>query len=231
MSFLKFVSLLATSSLYFCRIDKLKDQYEGSIPRANLALRQKCYTDTEQNSNEILKEHDRIISWHRQWTYVNCWHANPHESAAMWKLYALMDQTIAIKSSYELLTNALPDCVCLGMVNYIDYETECVPEGNALSPFMHKGISFVHECEVRALIQNIPELEEGTVTPDMTINNTLTGTPVKIELDRLIEAVYVVAPNEQIWFVETVKAVMRKFGLNKHIYPSILGTEPYRPSQ
>ncbi len=85
---------------------------------------------------------DRILA--------NCWHMNERESAAMWKLYAEGDK-VRIQSIYRKLLDALPKDVGMGIVTYIDFEEEPIPEGNVLANFMHKRKSFEHEREARVL--------------------------------------------------------------------------------
>jgi hypothetical protein len=42
----KFISLLSTKSLFFCRLDKLEDQYEGLTAKRNYELRIEWYNQT-----------------------------------------------------------------------------------------------------------------------------------------------------------------------------------------
>jgi hypothetical protein len=48
---IKFISLLQRKSLFFCRLDKLEDKFEGSSPKLNIEYRKKYY---EQIHNELL---------------------------------------------------------------------------------------------------------------------------------------------------------------------------------
>jgi hypothetical protein len=40
-------------------------------------------------------------------TYLNCWHLNDYESAAMWDIYQRNNDAIAIQSTYTKLCNSL----------------------------------------------------------------------------------------------------------------------------
>jgi hypothetical protein len=160
MDFTKFVSLLETESIFLSRSDKFDDPYEGSTTqltkmtrpaRKELTLQPEGLSPryvlkdiTVESLNSIAKFNE----WMRSWTYVNCWHMNPYESAAMWKLYARTDEAVAIQSTYTRLRAALPDDAYVGVVKYIDYDTDSIPEDNVFWPYVHKRKSFEHEKEL-----------------------------------------------------------------------------------
>jgi hypothetical protein len=157
MDFTKFVSLLETSALFFSRADLLGDPFEGSYSRENERMRPLVYQALSSEEIANLSAHLSAIGrWIRQWTFINCWHMNAHESAGMWKLYAKTNEAIAIKSSFSRLTNELDGQIYLGLVEYIDFQQDWLPEGNTLYPYVHKRLSFEHEHEVRAVIQICP---------------------------------------------------------------------------
>lgn len=171
MDFTKFVSLLATDSLYFCRADLFSDPFEGSYPKKTIKNRfiEADFQDIafhEDSENltafaEALEaaQPDRLTKVRqkeretsdfnrqiRSWIYVSCWHANEYESEAMWKLYSTnSNEAVAIQTDYNTLEEQLPKEAKLGVVQYIDYEKEWFPDGDALYPFMHKRKSFEHE--------------------------------------------------------------------------------------
>lgn len=132
MDFTKFVSMLESKTLYFSRADLLGDPFEGSCSRDNEQLRPEVlkhfYKDFYKNiPAEILADirakQSNFKQWFRYWVFVNCWHMNATESAAMWKLYAKSNEAVAVKSSFSRLSNALDDKVIVGMVEYIDFES------------------------------------------------------------------------------------------------------------
>jgi hypothetical protein len=206
--FAKYVSMLEKGALWFTRADKLGesfedklgDPFEGTIAGAtrerNREVRrwvasQKSHSlPTEGERDRFVEAHmeaeRRSNGWHREWTYVNCWHMNEHESAAMWRLYARTKEAVAIQSTYARLRDCLPPevnmgtveadesfgwrieqrgLVYLGEVEYIDVATEAIPQqGFRLTPFMYKRKSFEHEHEVRAVISTAPYPEIPTLT-------------------------------------------------------------------
>ena len=57
---------------------------------------------------------------------------NPVESAAMWKLYSKSDDAISIKSTSGQLDNCVGGESPIGIVKYVNYENQVIPEGSFL---------------------------------------------------------------------------------------------------
>lgn len=161
MSFTKFVQMLDSSSLYFCRADKFDDPFEGSFTRPTLEARRETFK--EATADELSDAFRKL----RQWHYVTCWHMSDHESEAMWKLYGQYQEAVAIRTSCQKLARALPGEVYLGLVKYLDYEKDDFDPTDLFSPFMHKRVAFQHEREVRGIIR------ESSVTDDEFSGNPL----------------------------------------------------------
>lgn len=205
----KFVSMLTTKSLYFSRADLLGDPFEGSYPRANKAT---------------LNIPAKQVT---QWVYVNCWHENEHESAAMWAQYIKSGEGIALRSSVGRLKRSTArdeTVVFVGRVKYIDYEKDGLPAealGNVLHAFAHKRKSFEHEREVRALTvgnSKTTKLSGGTMVLPV-------GVSVAADLSELLESVHV-APGSPTWFLEVVKSITDRFGLLVAVKQSALDAAP-----
>lgn len=223
MDFTKFVSLLDSESLFFTRADKFNDPFEGSWPTINVANRSRL--SLQGVSDEVQKEFkanmEALWARNKNWPKyhaINCWHMNNHESAAMWKLYLKSEEGIAIQSQYVKLKNSIirDEPFYLGLVNYIDYERDIIPESNILSPFVHKRKSFEHEREVRALIMKWPITENGL---NWDLETMAGGVGIKVELRALIEKVYV-APGTPTWFADLVHTVIGKYGFQFDIVHS-----------
>ena len=223
MDFTKFVSLLDSSSLFFCRADLVRDPFEGSYSQANTLLRPHIYKNiTQDQLFHMLEQQTHFSKWIREWTYISCWHANEFESAAMWDIYARTDEAVAIETTYGKLAGALPGNAYLGMVRYIDYRTQWLPEGNTFYPFIHKRISFEHEREVRAVIQELPT-EQNQIAVGKT--NDKFGHSVPIVLDSVIDTVHV-SPTSPSWLMELVSNVLAKYGLHCLMEKSDLYSSP-----
>lgn len=222
MDLAKYVSILETSCLHFARSDLLGDPFEGSYSRGNVELRPSVYSGKVDDLETALDQMARLAKWIREWTFISCWHMNENESAAMWKLYAKSNEAVAVVSRYSRLAECLPGDVFLGSVQYIDYETEWLPEGNTLYPFTHKRRSFEHEREARAVVQNLP-IEGDAIAVGRS--NTETGLYFTVDPAQLIEAVYV-APTAPRWFGELVERLSGRYGQSYPVHRSSLDSEP-----
>ncbi len=155
--------------------------------------------------------------------YINCWHLNHCESAAMWKLYLKSDEGIAVRTTFDRLRSCFDrrDAereVRIGRVTYLDYETGVINTGNIFSPFLCKRLSFSHEQEVRAVFVKHPSgPEEMTAWP--------CGLGAAVDLDTLIEEIFV-APPAPHWIHELINAVAMRYGLRAPVRHSRLSEDP-----
>lgn len=224
MDFTKLVSMLESRALYFVRADRLGDPFEGSYSRANERMHLVMYADLPVEVQANLSTHQTVMAKQvRSVMFVNCWHMNHGESAGMWKLYAQTNEAVAIRSSFFRLANVFDDSVYLGLVEYIDFENDWVPEGNIFYPYVHKRKSFAHEREVRAVTLNIPT-KDGV--PDFFAPQSLLGIEKIVDIAALVESVYV-APKCASWFRSLVEKVCKKYGLDKPVQQSSLDDEPF----
>ena len=227
MDFTKFVYLLHRKALFFSRADRLDDPFEGSYSRTNVRLRPLVYEKIPQKQLAIASNFYREM---RRYVVINSWHMNEHESDAMWKLYLKTDKGIAIQSTFSKLTESFKnykDPVYIGIMKYIDYETDWLPEGNLFFPFLHKRKSFSHENEIRAIVSRVPSKkdEKGGLETDLSQEAFQDGLDVMVELDILVERV-VTHPAAPTWFVDLVKSVTNKYGLGKPVDVSKLSERP-----
>ena len=177
----------------------------------------------------------RFLKWRGQWTYVNCWHINEMESAAMWKLYARTEEAICVQSTYARLRDCLnssPTCkndyLYIGKVQYIEYQEDSFPDpNNMLHSVMHKRRSFEHERELRAVISRVPTGEPRRLPADPQREDfpDKTGVWVTISLEQLIEKINV-APSSPSWFHDLVRKVVLRHKLDKQVEKSDLDASP-----
>lgn len=207
LDFTKFVELVSSQELFFSRSDFLGDPYEGAIPNQTFEAR-KTVVNSMIEKKELLPVYrdgaglSEMGKQNLQDMYVNCWHMNDHESAAMWKLYLKSNEGIAIQSRVKKLKESLADSterIFLGKINYIDYQTGSTNWGDILSPFVHKRKSFEHEKELRAIIWEPTRKEKY-------------GIKVKINIEILIDGIYV-CPDSPAWMCELVSTVCKKYDL------------------
>ena len=123
LDFTKLVSMLDSRCLYFTAIDRLQDKFEGAY--TNKVLQIGIHSDgpeaTERAHRELDQSFRNIAKFHRKVIFVNCWHLNNHESAAMWQLYLKSNEGVAIVSTFERLKSSLAKAsqsILLGKVRY-----------------------------------------------------------------------------------------------------------------
>ena len=232
MDFAKFLSLIDRSALFFIRVDKLAsiDPFEGYYTTANLQVDNLKFGDLPQEWRErtnikdektfklIIESNKRIREFtklERETTFVNSWHVQEHESAAMWNIYIRSQEGIAIESTFERLINSFSQYqdfeIHVGMVKYIDYAREIIPPGNLLSPFMYKRKSFEHERELRALIWTPQHGKNMMGNPEQNKFRDSAGIYVSADLKTLINRVYL-APTTEPWTLELIRNVLHKYG-------------------
>jgi hypothetical protein len=212
----KFISLLDSKGLYFCRADLLGDPLEGSFTRAREVQRQRLLREpppgwSREELERSLNNRAAFFADMRSCTYVNCWHLGDHESMAMWNGYGGGPYGIAVRSRVGLLDRLLPDKygpaptdhVFIRRVSYIDYssELEHLPdEHHAYAPFVCKSLAYAHESELRAVFS------------DMSLYRTSecpVGRLLPVDLQCLIERV-TVSPLAPSWFDVVVRTKVSK---------------------
>lgn len=215
MDFTKFVSLLDRKALFFPRSDKLPDPFEGSYS--------KPIAEALKGKDQLRKLLSLPYKKLKKFIFINSWHMNEYESAAMWKLYLKSDEGVAIQSTFKRLVKSVDSHaehdIFIGRVKYIDYETQWFPQNNIFYAFLHKRRSFVHENELRAIVlrfrKKLPTPEEGLDV----------GLYIDVDLEALIENVFV-SPTSPRWFSDLVVSVVKRYELNKNVIQSSLAKGP-----
>lgn len=226
MDFTKFIDMLRTGGLFFSRADKLGDPFEGSWPRINAQgwrdhaceMEARALADKREftQSAEVLSRAFKSFTKNHG---INCWHMSEVESDAMWKLYLLSNEGIAIQTRYDLLRDSfssVEERIYLGKIRYLNYETEHFSNDNVFNPYMHKRLGFRHEREIRAVLTRYPENHGEPLG---------TGVLIPVELSKLVETVYV-APFCGDWVKDNVEEVISRFGYKFHVVRSSLERPP-----
>lgn len=249
MDFTKFVALLESRSLFFSRADRLGDPFEGSISAKSLECRKdearrigRQFQGIESAVVQLAGFGDRLwdsveadtysLRWHAEWMFINCWHMNEVESAAMWQLYAPSGQGVAIQTTYQKLRDELPDDVYFGEVRYICYKNDQIDLSNGFSPFMHKRESFRHERELRAIHSKSPthkRTNPGNGQDEQiaahNIHNSESGKNFGVDLNKLVERIHV-SPVAQGWYTDLIRSIAKRYALRVEIKQSDLDEQP-----
>lgn len=204
MDFTKYVSLLENGGIFLPTVAMLADPFEGSYARGNQELRPMVHKHMPPAFGLTA---GKMVQRLREHVAVSCWHMNERESAAMWKLYARTDEAVCVQTTFRKLREAMGETARAGLVRYVDYETEWIPESHPLAPFLYKRKSFEHEREVRAIIA--PAGMEGLLKGKRR-RRPAPGQWVKFHVAEAIETV-LVAPDAPAWFLELVRQVTAKY--------------------
>jgi hypothetical protein len=213
MNLAKFVWCLQNKALYFARADQLGDKYEGHYTRSHV----EDYPDIAGGvpNKDLLAMYLKM----REYYFVSSWHMNESESAAMWRLYTSLDESICICTTYAELRDALPNQVHLGEVRYIDYECESFSNENGFNFIMHKRTSYAHEREVRGVIWTL----EGPSGEGLV--ETRKGLVIPVDLSKVIGTVYL-SPSADTMVREVVEGLLKTYGLNARVLQSEVNTPP-----
>ena len=229
----KFLSLLEDGALFFTRLDKLMDPFEGAWSEINLKMIQLGLDSAPNTKLSMEMQAWRMIvnncREQRRYTLVNCWHEGEHESEAMWKLYSGLGYGLAIRTDFKTLvhsfTTRVPDIVA--KVEYISYETDAMPWSLRAS-FLHKRLSFAHEREVRAVMQCFnfrPSDKANGSEYDYSRDVCNVGIPFAVDTNDLIQEV-VVSPYAESWMFELVRSVCKRYGMSITVRKSDLAKDP-----
>lgn len=219
LDFEKFVDLITSSKLFFCRSDNFEDPFEG-------IFRLKDYETTKNMFD------DQHIT--KQYYFLNCWHINENQSDAMWKIFLKTKNGIAIKSTVGNIIESLKeseDDINISKVYYRDFDKVTFHElmfesqnrlfggkGGSVNQFNYKRISFEHEKELRLYYVDLPiphAIKNGVAREPLTHKH------IDINLTELINEI-VIAPFADIWFKKMVENLTDKLNLNFTITKSDL---------
>ncbi|MBK7806396.1 MAG: hypothetical protein IPJ51_08865 [Saprospiraceae bacterium] len=218
IDFPKFVDLITSNKLFFCRSDNFEDPYEG------------IFQLRDHEETKVMLQNQKLT---KKFYFLNCWHINEHQSDAMWKIFLNTKNGIAIKSKVgnviESFKNSQDD-IYIGKVNYRDFEkvsfTDLIFESQnliknghrSINQFNYKRISFEHEKELRLFYIDTPIPH---VTKNETPRDPLTEKYISVDIKKLINEI-VIAPFADIWFQKMVKRLLQNLGLHFEIIQSNL---------
>lgn len=216
----KLLSLVEVKRLFFCRAAKFQDPFEGAVPKAlDDKMREWSAQMLSAQSYEQYRQ-ERVRS--RDIVAISCWHRSDHESDAMWALYGLSGEGVAVKSTVGRLAAALPartlpagqtdiHGINIGHVSYIDYAKAEFPAHNVLYPFVHKRMAFKHELEVRAVTTISADAQKAFDAGGADFEITAGGIAIPVNVETLIEEVYI-SPLASASFERVVRTTLARFG-------------------
>jgi hypothetical protein len=207
----KLLSLFSERALWFTRLDKLTDEYEGTIPVENQTNMFNSFKRIVSNKAavEILRRQIEKSRQYKEWTLINSWSIGEVESFALWKIYLSNSQYgVAVKSTVTRFIEAIQHedtNITPIAVRYYNIASE------ALEPLKQEIISgsksrfYQYENEFRAVI--LDQFVSGQDTREPKHEN---GTYVPVDLVLLIESIYT-SPGAPNWFIKLVFDLVKKF--------------------
>lgn len=248
VDFTQFISIIEHECLWFTNMDEFDDPYEGIVPLRNI----EDYIENIRNRLNISKDvatgiYEIVLPYFKleSTLYVNSWHANEYESAALWSQYLESGQGVAIKTDTRKLRNALgqddweveiglgssisPEQLIIGEVDYIDYQNDEIPNGD-ISLGYHKRRSFEHENEVRVsfeapIFDDSDMLMYNILAMNWISDNLRHGAYVPIELDILVDEIYV-APTSEQWHYDLIKQILDTHSIDCSLQQSEIDSSP-----
>ncbi len=207
MDLAKFCSLIMFKKLYFCRIDKLSDPFEGMRSKPTLEWVNKVYESTPLGA--VKENIELMYKMARRYYLVNCWHKNSNESDAMWKTYS--GNSIAVKSSIRRLFECLSDDPLrefyFGSVEYIDYLKQPSSSQPSVELFLNKQLCFEHEREFRVITYaTAHQVDKNGLNKPVD-----SGLYYSVDVNRLIETVYI-SPIAEKWIRSLLEKILHDYG-------------------
>lgn len=235
MDLTKFVSLLQRKALFFCRLDKLEDHFEGTTAKSNWKKRFDYHATQHLRTpnfkkltdQEILKAVEADFEGDRKMKALKCiccWNIDDFESAALWKIYSDFSQGIMITSKISALIDSFnenTDDIDLSEVQYINHKLDDMPDFNMMYPVFHKNKAYTYEKELR-LIYTV-DFEVGWLY-DWSKEEVEQGKYLPVNLDKLIDEI-IVSPYSPDWYIKLIDNLCKTYGLKVDVIKSELARE------
>lgn len=228
MSYSKFQNLMETSAVYFCRLDKFKDQLEGTQPKGSLKFAHATGNPWQMYERYYM---DAMLNMVRNVMFVNCWHINDSENPFMWENYAtchgnegvaIQTDLNAVKRAFSKATRKISDM----RITYVDFETHDI-DYFMQDPFKFvtlKDKQFLAENELRFVTveDEYPYVDEDDVCcVEKKQYTDHEGELIEVDLKELIKCIYL-APNSTDRFERLVRETVEAKGLNIDVVKSTL---------
>ena len=217
----KLFDFLENSTLFFCRADHFSDKFEGAFTPS---LRDQISQAWARG--EIGYTYDEFKRRMRESVFINCWHRNQDDSAAMWALYGKSDCAVALTTTVGQLRDTLAASrsgheVWIARVEYVkhwsDPQLDITPDYARI--FTYKTKAYEYEKEVRVMIDRTGDhhpyrpgqLEQGIVIP--------------VDVARLLRSI-VIGPDAPPWFEKLVRQSALRYGVKAPVRRSKLAADP-----
>nr|AGU11984.1 hypothetical protein [uncultured organism] len=217
----KLFDFFENSTLFFCRADHFRDKFEGAFTPT---LRDQISASFARG--EIDYNYEEFKRRMRESVFINSWHRNQDDSAAMWALYGKSDCAVALTTTVGQLSDTLREAdtehaAWIARVEYVKHwsDPELDISQDYARIFTYKTKAYEYEKEVRVIIDRTPHahapgrelLEEGIL--------------IRIDPARLLRSI-VVAPDAPLWFENLVRQSALRYGIAAPVRRSKLAADP-----
>jgi hypothetical protein len=179
LDYFKFEDLIKNQSLYYSRLDKFEDKLEGVSPYSCIKAIASDPEKNEEQKREAIRLYKIRMERNRQISFASCWHINDNLNFDMWDSYGhKASDSIAIKTSEKKLCSSLRKLGFPFLNEPVQYFDEPYFNQNAYwFPTMFKRKEYKSEQEFRSIL--------------FAHNISLGGIKIKVELNDLIDRIYV----------------------------------------
>jgi hypothetical protein len=214
----KLFDFFENSTLFFCRADHFSDKFEGAFTPSLRAQISAAHA-----RGEIDYDYEQFKRRMRESVYINCWHRNQDDSAAMWALYGKSECAVALTATVGQLADIVEGIaehkISIARVEYVkhwsDPKLDVSPDYTRI--FAYKTKAYEYEKEVRVIIDRTRD----AAGPDLR----QPGIVVPIDADRLLRSI-VISPDAPPWFENLVRQSARRYGIRAPVRRSKLATDP-----
>lgn len=241
----RFIYLLTKQELFFTRLDKLDDPFEGlstSFLRSNLEISKlestaRHYNDLTNSSDEQIEKVKAVGELVKKFTtelsqtkqYVNCWFVGDRESMAMWNLYSNQD-SVALKVDFNSIKENFEDSfkklislnennisVIGDEITYLKLNPfdEKLKKQNLKYSALKKDLSYAYENEYRFLI--VTKESETEFATEIELRKLFFSVPVKLEN---LKMTIIAHPKMENWKFENLKELLKLTNLNVELIKS-----------
>ena len=216
----KLFDFFENGTLFFCRADHFSDKFEGAFTPT---LRDQISASYARG--EIDYDYEQFKRRMRESVFINCWHRNQDDSAAMWALYGKSDCAVALTTTVGQLGDTLKAAhteheAWIARVEYVkhwrDPKLDISPDYARI--FAYKTKAYEYEKEVRVII-------DRTGAHDRIGGDHEAGIVIPVDGTRLLRSI-VIAPDAPPWFEKLVRQSALRYGIKAPVRRSRLATDP-----
>jgi len=219
----KLFDFFENATLFFCRADHFSDKFEGAFTPT---LRDQISASYARG--EIDYNYEQFKRRMRQSVYINCWHRNQDDSAAMWALYGKSDCAVALTTTVGQLSDTLREAdteheAWIARVEYVkhwsDPKLDISPDYARI--FAYKTKAYEYEKEVRVIIDHTASAH----AEHRVCGEHEAGLLIPVDTTRLLRSI-VIAPDAPPWFEKLVRQSALRYGIKAPVRRSKLATDP-----